>query len=706
MKGYHDYKWEIRGEDDDGFLIETIYFPELELCIEHLLLYKKEGKALKRPHLGKFFFIKPKILPYFGKTIDDDQKQGQKVAPRGPPSWSNSHSSIHKPHPVHSNAWQQATRSSNHAHTVTFESTSYNQTTTLKSHETISFSEWKENWERDHASVCGQQHFVPYISHLRIMGGTSARKGSWPWMVSIYFLPFRQSVCGGVLIDKAWFLTAAHCFDPPLYAARDLMIIRLGLYNVTTPLNGNSIEQQRKIQQVFKYPGYGTNLSVTFDNDIALVKLNYPVETTNYVCPICLPNDVERNKTRCVVTGWGIKRTPNVSNPDEPDPMAWPDNLQQATVPIIEYDECTAKEGYREKLTPNMLCAGYREGHVDTCNGDSGGPLQCMKEDVWHLTGITSWGGKTYRECAEADQPGVYTKVLNYREWILMTIYNYNRMLFLAILAFVVFDPALGSLPNNTGCGVPHYKPISPVKRVVGGEQVAPNSWPWTALLKFDGHLTCGGTVVRNNNNTLVIITSAACVDGTLSDETRWQVRLGVFSRASATFEPYYQEFRVKKIVQHPGYQPSTFSNDIALMFVDGVIQETEGVSPACVTREMYTPGENCVTLGWGVTTQGGDTTDRLQQVFKPILSADICLQQLSDLFNRVTMLCAGRDEGGAGACTRDTGGPLLCKRNDVWYLTGIVSWGFGCGTAGLPPVYTHVFEYVTSGWLRTEGDI
>jgi hypothetical protein len=61
----------------------------------------------------------------------------------------------------------------------------------------------------------------------------------------------------------------------------------------------------------------------------------------------------------------------------------------------------------------------------------------------------------------------------------------------------------------------------------------------------------------------------------------------------------------VKRIVQHPDFMSNNLQNDIALMFVDGVIQETNGVSPACVTREMYTAGENCVTLGWGSVAHG-----------------------------------------------------------------------------------------------------
>lgn len=59
---------------------------------------------------------------------------------------------------------------------------------------------------------------------------------------------------------------------------------------------------------------------------------------------------------------------PNVSSSNELDLTAWPDILQQALVPVIEENECAQIEGYTQKLTANMICAGYQEGRVDSCN--------------------------------------------------------------------------------------------------------------------------------------------------------------------------------------------------------------------------------------------------------------------------------------------------------------------------------------------------
>ena len=54
-------------------------------------------------------------------------------------------------------------------------------------------------------------------------------------------------------------------------------------------------------------------------------------------------------------------------------------------------------------ITPGMICAGYEEGGVDTCGGDSGGPMVVEKAGGgWTLVGITSWGAG----CAEPDSPG------------------------------------------------------------------------------------------------------------------------------------------------------------------------------------------------------------------------------------------------------------------------------------------------------------
>lgn len=123
-----------------------------------------------------------------------------------------------------------------------------------------------------------------------------------------------------------------------------------------------------------------------------------------HLTPVCLPQQGMTLMTKhCYATGWGTLsqngRTPSV--------------LQQVNLPLISDSAC--KQCYPNTITENMVCAGDLSGGRDTCQGDSGGPLQCpLANNVWIQWGITSFG----HGCANANSPGVYTKVYNYVKWI------------------------------------------------------------------------------------------------------------------------------------------------------------------------------------------------------------------------------------------------------------------------------------------------
>ena len=53
---------------------------------------------------------------------------------------------------------------------------------------------------------------------------------------------------------------------------------------------------------------------------------------------------------------------------------------------------------------------------IPLIQGDSGGPMsvQRLEDGRYMLSGVISWG----IGCAEKNQPGVYTRISDFREWI------------------------------------------------------------------------------------------------------------------------------------------------------------------------------------------------------------------------------------------------------------------------------------------------
>lgn len=137
----------------------------------------------------------------------------------------------------------------------------------------------------------------------RIMNGEIARDHSWPWVVSLRLRSGSRvgdHVCGGSLIYANMVITAAHCVYKHM---PDKLAVLVGSNNLT--LTTTASANVYMVADFIYHSGFDRNEIV---NDIAILRLERPVELSDTVSVICLP-PAEEDPTSIydqtvVVVGW------------------------------------------------------------------------------------------------------------------------------------------------------------------------------------------------------------------------------------------------------------------------------------------------------------------------------------------------------------------------------------------------------------------
>ncbi|XP_006521980.1 transmembrane protease serine 7 isoform X5 [Mus musculus] len=247
---------------------------------------------------------------------------------------------------------------------------------------------------------------------------------------------------------------------------------------------------------------------------------------------------------------------------------------------------------------------------------------------------------------------------------------------------------------DEEGCGC--SRSSSFLHRIVGGSDSQEGTWPWQVSLHFVGSAYCGASVISRE----WLLSAAHCFHGNrLSDPTPWTAHLGMYVQGNAKFiSP------VRRIVVHEYYNSQTFDYDIALLQLSIAWPETlkQLIQPICIppAGQKVRSGEKCWVTGWGRRHEADSKgSPVLQQAEVELIDQTVCVSTYGIITSR--MLCAGVMSGKSDACKGDSGGPLSCRRKSdgKWILTGIVSWGHGCGRPNFPGVYTRVSSFVP--WIH-----
>ncbi|XP_062311603.1 mast cell protease 1A-like [Osmerus eperlanus] len=225
------------------------------------------------------------------------------------------------------------------------------------------------------------------VSRTEIINGQKAGRSLFPFMASVQ--NNLKPSCGGVLIQKNFVLTAAHC-------DKGNLSVVLGSHNIGENSKGavRFAVERKCIHPSFK--------NVKTGNDIMLLKLSKKVKPIKVARIPTKPRAVGAN-IRCHLAGWGATETS----------VRAVDDLRVVNVSTVDLDVCRKQwQDVGLSLPDNVVCAGGYKSKNGACQGDSGGPLVCAGEVV----GVVSFNMK--KNCDYPNVPNIHTQVSSFLSWI------------------------------------------------------------------------------------------------------------------------------------------------------------------------------------------------------------------------------------------------------------------------------------------------
>ncbi|CAL1548409.1 unnamed protein product [Lymnaea stagnalis] len=260
-------------------------------------------------------------------------------------------------------------------------------------------------------------------------------------------------------------------------------------------------------------------------------------------------------------------------------------------------------------------------------------------------------------------------------------------------------------------CGV---SPSVRDKRIVGGTQARRCAYPWMVYIVRDPNKDdlCGGTLVSSRH----IITAAHCFDFLGAN---WpKLILGEYTHGENSTHDSLVTYDYR-IATHPSYDRMTYHHDIAVLTLSSPVHFKDCLHPICLPRpgQVLAVGSSCTVAGWGSTSRTTDSpavsSPYLMQAEVKVVQGIYCHKKYQNMFDQRIHVCAGDLSGGSDSCVGDSGGPLMCRPDDVarstdtsrdgspLYLMGVISAGANpCAQRDTPAVYTDVSK--TWDWLKT----